>query len=293
MPTTVQAAPLPSPAPLPAFAASITRDTLVRQVEAIAGPRVTGSQAYMAAAELVAATARSYGWDARIEPVHNVHPRAGVDPARTGAATLYNVVADKRGTAPDAERKLVLVGAHLDAVPGSPGANDDASGVAAELEVARVLGPVPTRNDVRLLWFDAEELSALGSQSYAIEHMDELQARAKVLLNSDMLASPEPAPGAEGGPQTDATAQMRDLAASAARAGTDFVQRTTTGYRSDHIGFDQLGMPTLTLGADSATADGDPHYHSPQDTVANLSPETFERYGRTLAVAVHDFAQAP
>src|SRR6266571_3211099 len=65
-----------------------------------------------------------------------------------------NVVARKRGTS---GRRAILVGAHFDTVSASPGADDNASGVAALLELARVLGSARFEHDLLLVAFDMEE----------------------------------------------------------------------------------------------------------------------------------------
>ncbi|MEU6879590.1 M28 family peptidase [Streptomyces sp. NPDC046712] len=62
------------------------------------------------------------------------------------------------------DRPGVLVGAHLDTVEGSPGADDNASGVAALLEIARLLGDLPRPPDVTLACFDMEELGFVGAR---------------------------------------------------------------------------------------------------------------------------------
>src|SRR5947207_11712530 len=59
-----------------------------------------------------------------------------------------------RGRRNDQERPAYLVGAHLDTVPGSPGADDNASGVACLLELARVLRTDGLDHDVLLAVFD-------------------------------------------------------------------------------------------------------------------------------------------
>ncbi|MDT9687126.1 M28 family peptidase [Streptomyces sp. P9(2023)] len=65
------------------------------------------------------------------------------------------------------DRPAVLVGAHLDTVVDSPGADDNASGVAALLEVARLLGGLPEPPAVRLACFDMEELGFVGARAVA------------------------------------------------------------------------------------------------------------------------------
>lgn len=61
----------------------------------------------------------------------------------------------------------VLMSAHYDTVPESPGAGDDGAGVVALLETLRVLVELPRRNDLVLLFTDGEELGLLGAHLYA------------------------------------------------------------------------------------------------------------------------------
>jgi Zn-dependent M28 family amino/carboxypeptidase len=60
-------------------------------------------------------------------------------------------------TGREAQEELVIVGAHYDTVPGSPGANDNASGVAAMLEIARLLRNSPPARTVKFVAFANEE----------------------------------------------------------------------------------------------------------------------------------------
>src|SRR6185295_10125496 len=68
---------------------------------------------------------------------------------------FYNVVGVIPGTDPSAPR--VLVGAHVDSVRGTPGADDNASGVAGVLECARLLAGTRPRATIELLGFNLEE----------------------------------------------------------------------------------------------------------------------------------------
>jgi Peptidase family M28 len=84
------------------------------------------------------------------------------------AANVYNVVGRIQGT--DNSKALMLT-AHYDSASTGPGASDDGSGVAAILEAVRALksGP-PLKNDVIVLFTDAEELGLLGAQAFMKEH---------------------------------------------------------------------------------------------------------------------------
>ncbi len=78
--------------------------------------------------------------------------------------TYKNIVAEKKGRAcPD---KVFIMGAHYDTVPGSPGADDNASGVAVLLEVARNIQSVSLGGTVRLIAFSLEEYNYVGSAHY-------------------------------------------------------------------------------------------------------------------------------
>ncbi len=83
-------------------------------------------------------------------------------------ATVHNIIARIPGTN---STGAIVLSAHYDSVPFSPGASDDGAGVAAMIETARaLLASPPLRNDVVLLLADGEEIGLLGSQAFAKHH---------------------------------------------------------------------------------------------------------------------------
>ena len=90
-------------------------------------------------------------------------------PFTFGGETYFNLVAVQPGT--DPARPRVLVGAHFDSVRGTPGADDNASGVAGVLEVARLLRHARLAATVEYVGFNLEELQTytyrVGSRRYA------------------------------------------------------------------------------------------------------------------------------
>ena len=76
-----------------------------------------------------------------------------------------NIVSEKRGTV--FPERTILVGAHYDTVPGSPGADDNASAVAVLLEVARRFQKISLESTVKFIAFTLEEAGFLGSIHYA------------------------------------------------------------------------------------------------------------------------------
>ena len=79
------------------------------------------------------------------------------------SATYTNVEATLPGVVPD---RYVFIGAHFDAVSGSPGADDDGSGTVAVLELARALSGCKLNRTVRFLFFSNEEAGTVGSTQY-------------------------------------------------------------------------------------------------------------------------------
>jgi Zn-dependent M28 family amino/carboxypeptidase len=87
----------------------------------------------------------------------------------------------------------MIMGAHYDAVPGTVGADDNASGVAALLELARLFAATPARHPVRLIAFDLEEYGMVGSSQYAAEiHQQDHPLRLMVSLEMLGYCSQEP-----------------------------------------------------------------------------------------------------
>jgi len=90
----------------------------------------------------------------------------------------------------------ILIGAHYDAVPGTPGADDNATGVAVLLELARALAAEPARYPVRLVAFDMEEYGLLGSKQYAADLRQQGQA-LRLMVSLEMLGYCDPSPGSQ------------------------------------------------------------------------------------------------
>jgi Zn-dependent M28 family amino/carboxypeptidase len=90
----------------------------------------------------------------------------------------------------------ILIGAHYDAVPGTPGADDNATGVAALLELARAFAAEPLNYPVRIVAFDMEEYGMLGSSQYAAD-LQQQQQPLRLMLSLEMLGYCDSAPGSQ------------------------------------------------------------------------------------------------
>jgi hypothetical protein len=171
----------------------------------------------------------------------------------------HNVGAFIRGSDPDFYREFVVVGAHYDHLGRSPrfaldpdllvsirpGADDNASGTAALLELARRLAANPPPRSVLIIHFDAEEWDLAGSRAFVLR--PPVPASAIVfMLNLDMV-------GRLRGrdlliDESVADLPTRVLADSVARAvGVPASRTRFSEGRSDHAAFAALNVPALSL----------------------------------------------
>ncbi|RMH53615.1 MAG: M20/M25/M40 family metallo-hydrolase [Deinococcus-Thermus bacterium] len=161
-----------------------------------------------------------------------------------------NVVAWRSPGAP-----RVLVGAHYDSVPGSPGANDNASGVVAVLELARTLASSPLSEAVWFVFFDGEEDGLWGSRRFVEDHPEVVRG-LRAMLNLDMVGV-----DVNGSLGIGGSPELRVLADCGA---VQAVCGGAPGGGSDHVPFAQAGVPVLFFFRGL-----DPNYHRPTDTTAD------------------------
>jgi aminopeptidase YwaD len=133
-----------------------------------------------------------------------------------------------------------ISGGHFDSVPQGPGGNDNASGTAAVLELARVVATRDLPGVRCFVLFGAEEVGLLGSRHFVDtltpEELDALDA----MLNFDVV-------GGEGAWQLDGTPELAERAVSlASDAGIDAAGvPLKKGYSSDHATFLQMNVPAV------------------------------------------------
>jgi Peptidase family M28 len=103
-----------------------------------------------------------------------------------GKVPVQNIIAQLRGTSPGSQ--AVMLCAHYDSVPPSPGANDDGAGVATLLEtLTAVRAGGRLKNDLILLFTDGEELGLVGAQAFA--NNNPLSKNVGVVLNFEARGS--------------------------------------------------------------------------------------------------------
>ena len=222
-----------------------------------------------------------------------------------------NVLADTPGGRAD---RVVVVGAHLDSVEEGPGINDNGSGSAAILEVAKgmqALGVKPV-NKVRFAWWGAEEFGLIGAEEY-LSRLSAKELRTfAVNLNFDMIASPNFVRFVYDGDGSATETKGPNGSGTVERVFTDYfasrglaTEPTEFDGRSDYGPFIDRGIPAggLFTGAEgiktareaeiyggTAGLAYDPCYHSACDDLSNVNHVALDQMSDAIAHAVLQFA---
>jgi aminopeptidase YwaD len=188
----------------------------------------------------------------------------------------------------------LIIGAHYDTVPGTPGADDNASGVAVLLELAHYLASQPLPRPIWCVAFDLEEYGLLGSRAYA-QSLQAQNQSVHLMLSLEMLGYCDRTPHSQnypspvlaklyphrgdylalvGNPST--LGKMRRLRQHVRQAGAacEYLPVPNAGKdipgtrQSDHASFWDCGYPALMV-TDTAFL-RNPHYHQPSDRLDTL-----------------------
>lgn len=237
--------------------------------------------------------------------------------AKNAVVKSRNVLAQTKTGDP---HHVVVAGAHLDSAAGSPGLNDDGTGVAAVLETALQLGSSPSTTNAVRFAFWGSEAGLEGSSTYVASlgrgGLDDIA----LYLNFDLLGSPNAGYFTLDGDQSGQP--NPDVPATSVPAGSAGIERTLAGYlnlsgvrpadmplglASDYSPFLRAGVPIggVTTGSSqrkSATqarlwggragVPFDPNYRLPGDGIANVEHATLSITGPAVAFAVGTYAHS-
>jgi aminopeptidase S len=248
------------------------------------GNRATGTPGFDASVRYVSRALADAGY------------RVGIHVVEVGDTTSVNVVGEVTGRA----EGVIMLGAHLDSVVAGPGINDNGSGVAALLELARAFRqlPPPPRT-VRFAFWGAEEGGPFGSAAYASELTRSDREAIVAYLNFDMLASPNAVAfvydEAEAAPGSAAITALFVREMESAGLAWDPIDLEGD---SDHGPFTEEGIPTggLFSGGIEPVTDAqaarhgaiagvpaDPCSHRPCDTIDNVDLGILSRLTDVIA----------
>ena len=287
--------------PVPPITADerLIHDNLKRHVEMLAqqiGERnVWHAEALDAAALYIRNTLEDLGYEVRTQSFES------------GGLTVQNLEVELQGTT--APQEIIVLGAHYDSVFGTPGANDNASGVAALLEIARLLAGKSHARTLRLVAFANEEppfflTEEMGSRVYAArsgqrgEQIKGMIALETIGYYTDQPGSQHyPFPYGLFYPDTGnfigfvgnlSSRRLVRRALAAFRASTGFPSEGVAAPSwvmgigwSDHWSFWQEGYPAIMI-TDTALFRYQ-HYHAATDTPEKLDYPGLARVTRGLA----------
>ena len=168
----------------------------------------------------------------------------------TRTVTSQNVVG-QRGTTCRA-----YIGAHYDSVAEGPGANDNASGTASMLEMARVRGT----DGLCVIAFGSEETGLHGSQAFVAAH---LAGTAQFMLNFDMMGRIDDAIIVGDAGLTQSILGIIGRGADQPLKAGTFPPFAS----SDHVSFASVGLPAVTI-----TSGDDPAIHTARDQFEAIRP---------------------
>ena len=274
-PTATSTRPPAAPPTATPFAERIDHAAVMEHVRALSveiGLRNAGSDGDERASNYIAERIRRLGWTVERRPF--ALPQGGES---------TNVV----GTPPgfDEGRPYVIVGGHYDSLNG-PGANDNATGVAVAMEIARTVDAKPGRLPVLFVGFGAEERQPtpdrddhhIGSRSYVSKMSAAARENLVAFVNVDMVGHGDvlECDRLSSGPREGADRCLR----IAKELGYRVTQRVTPDW-SDHGSFLRAGLNAAWVW----TGDYPCCYHNPKDTMAIVRSDDLRR-ASTLSLAI-------
>ena len=211
--------------------------------------------------------------------------------SRQEQSPLINVIALLPGTDPQLMQEAIVIGAHRDHFGRQagllfPGADDNASGTAVMLEVARVLAKAGThpRRTILFISFSGEEQGLAGSRLY-VERPLVSTTMTRTMINIDHA-------GVGNGRLTVGVTELeKDVALEAGQTAGCTDKLDVFGFfpGGDHVPFKEAGVPTITV----VSGGVHPHFHQPTDTADTINPEILQTVARYVLALVWQLANTP
>ncbi len=248
----------------------------VRLLAGEIGPRLATGRAFRRAGSVVEARFEKLGYAVRREVFEA--PAGDSWGVAVEAGRSFNVIAEPPRF--DPSLPYLVLGAHLDTVAVAPGAEDNASGVAVLLEVARLAAAHETRLPAVLIAFGAEEPRGPGDDMHHFGSRQHVRGLTRArrdnldaMVSLDRVGVGRVVPVCTG-PLSPPRVQ-RELLAAGRRTGVPTARCENTA--SDHWSFEKAGFAVARLGGTSYAA-----YHSADDVPAVVSERQLGRTGRLV-----------
>ena len=204
--------------------------------------------------------------------------------------TTSNIIITKTGSV--YPNTFLIIDGHYDTVNG-PGANDNGSGTALILELARLLKDVDTEYSIKFIHFSGEEEGLLGSGFYVDNTVNPENLDIKLVLNIDQIGGiagmnnntitcerDESSPNSNNAASAQATQEM----ANCFRLYSSLQTQIAEAYGSDYVPFENNGEIITGLYETNES----PYTHSPDDIIENMDPNyVFEVAKGAMGSALH------
>ncbi len=244
---------------------------LSQLVEIARAPRPPGSPEHERVRVFLEDRLRALG----LEPEVQVATASTMAAGSADVLTVRNVLVRLSGAASSG---AVLLTAHYDSAPLSPGAGDDGVGIAAILETLRVIGSsAPLQNDVIVLFTDGEVLGSMGARAFAEEHPWASEVGFAVSLDIRGVAGPAWVVESE----THNARVIRGLASAVRRPVAHSLAQDVGGELDRMTGLSVLreyGTPAIGL----LSLGGQESHHGALDTAERVNERTLAHYGQQL-----------
>ncbi len=171
-----------------------------------------------------------------------------------------------------------IVGAHYDSVAAGPGANDNASGSATLLEIARVLNLSDGNQGVCFVAFGSEEAGLFGSRHFVATLVSQDEPSPQAMVNLDMVGV-----GSEW-QLTGSTSLVEKTDQAAAALGLDPLV-TEPYLDSDHVSFMEADIPAILIYRSE-----DPRYHTESDRAEFVEPQLLEEAAKLTILTLAELA---
>jgi hypothetical protein len=211
--------------------------------------------------------------------------------ARPEEGLLMNVLAYLPGNDPQKTQEILVIGAHRDHFGRQagllfPGADDNASGTAVILEVARTMAKAGARGERTVLFvsFSGEEQGLVGSRLYLQRPVWPISS-TKAMINIDHA-------GIGNGRLTIGVTGFEKSVALEAGQTVGLAEKLDVfGFfpGGDHVPFKEAGVPTVTV----VSGGVHPHFHQPTDTADTINPEILQTVARYVLALTWQLANAP
>ena len=249
------------------------------------GPRPLGTPQEKAALTYFAEKLAEFGCQVEWQPVTEGKGMLGSSALNTNS---FNVIGRLPGKTP----REIIVGAHIDsASPEIPGANDDGSGVATIIELARVLAQEPHDATLVFVAFCGEESGLIGSKSFVEQYP---LGNVALMLQLDMVSNDSPLLLFIDTKKSQAPAWLVsasiDVFHSLGYRNIKYpvffqsLNNALGGATSDHAPFLEKGIPAIGFVTDI----GFP-IHTPNDSMEYFEPAGLERSGRLIIELIRKF----